>query len=379
MSKYKLFGAKIKKEAGHASGGTDNGNTFEKIVKEISTEVSTELINAIPSASVDPINITEGALNPAASSRTVNMNGQDLEFSNANDLTASVTGAISVGTAVSGALSTLTTSGTSVVLTATNSGGSSTGSVYALNNGLAVMYSSNNEYRLGTSSTTLPKIHTSLEIPRALNVTNDGSVTHTYTSAYFVNSSVFTPNITGHPTNTELRNHLVGLSTSAQSSIKNRVIYYNGTTTSTTDYTYAWYFTGDSKLYLLDKPEASVFEQYGSISVTTGNNSLTSSDNGIQSYIYAFNHPLMNNTKKLTNVQFQWYNTSSTGSLDLSLRTHSGTWGGYPQAVTYLNSAGFKNLPDVTLGTSTTAIYISLDNITGNIIAPRLSFTITDV
>jgi hypothetical protein len=128
---------------------------------------------------------------------------------------------------------------------------------------------------MGISSTTLPIIHPGVEIPRALNVTNDGSVTHTYTSAYFVNSSVFTPGITGHPTNTEIRNHLVGLSAAVQGSIKNRVIYFNGTTTLTTDYTYAWYFTGDSKLYLLDKPEPRKY-----LPVSVFSNALTSANNG---------------------------------------------------------------------------------------------------
>ena len=117
------------------------------------------------------------------------------------------------------------------------------------------LYSATGLYTIGVNSSTIPTLFdSSTLIPQTLSVNTSGNLMRTDTSALFVSNTQINPSSAGSPTRSEVRNFIVSQSASYQGAAKNRIIYYTGTDTATDDYTYAYYLTGDLKLFVIDKP-----------------------------------------------------------------------------------------------------------------------------
>lgn len=94
----------------------------------------------------------------------------------------------------------------------------------------------------------------SSDTPVSLSLDSAGNLSTSSTAALFVTNSQIAPSSAGAPTLTEINTFLNSQSAEFRAAAKNRVIYYNGTNNASTAYTYAYLYTGDSKLFLIDKP-----------------------------------------------------------------------------------------------------------------------------
>jgi hypothetical protein len=116
------------------------------------------------------------------------------------------------------------------------------------------------EYNSSTHSAQLLSVHPST-----------GTMYLVDTTPYFVSSGAtgLTIAVSGEPTAAEIRTYIVANLTGAvQGTIKNRIVYFTGTTTATDAYTHAFYFAGDKSTYLLDKPVANITQ--GTLVAATG-------------------------------------------------------------------------------------------------------------
>lgn len=230
-----------------------------------------KLLEGAEAPDVDPVNITEGTLNAAAADRTVDMAAFDLDIKGTGDKSIKRgPDTLSIGDNY-GEVKVLT-AGTTVTYNKQNHyynqlniidtglyiNANSAASVNLLTTGAVEIKSVTGNYKIGDSSTSIPQGFSSeASVPRALSVMDDGSVKHTYTGSYFIDSSLITTAITGHPTTAEVVTYLGTLTTAIKAGLKNRILYYTGTVTSTDTYTYSWCVDGLGKLYLLDKPAIS--------------------------------------------------------------------------------------------------------------------------
>jgi hypothetical protein len=199
-------------------------------------------------------NITTGTVAAATGTRTIDFNYNQLSFNNisSNYLTATtlldyrVISGLNIGY--------ITTVPTYSQVKATD--GTAIATIRATNTGLVHLHSTNGSYKIGSDSGTTPLTFSSNTIaPQTLSINNTtGDLFKTDTSALFVSNTQINPSSAGAPTRTEILTFITAQSASYQGAAKNRVIYYTGTDTATDAYTYAYYLTGDLKLFVIDKP-----------------------------------------------------------------------------------------------------------------------------
>lgn len=338
------------------------------------------------SLNVTSSNITEGTLNPATSNRTVDMGSFDLSIEGVgiNELTLSNSifklshnFTLEAGNIVDN--NDFNKLKTTPSYTALQSKGASGNCQISVNNsGQVALYSLNRSYRIGIDNTTIPPVFSSSTAPYMLSLNaNDGIMYGLTSSSYFISDSSLSPASSGAPTFTEVETYVNGLGAAVIASLKNRVLYYTGTDTSTDAYTYSYYFSGDGRLFVLDKPKE-VELDFFALTVTSGSASLTAVDNGITSNLF---YPAgYSNSDIVGNFAISWDNTnSSAGQFTAQLKANDGT------IITTLTAP--DNTFGGTFGNSTTTpllnvrkgLYVEFSNITGTVKSPVLKFTITRV
>lgn len=206
-------------------------------------------------------NITEGTLNTATTNRTVDLGNFDLSIEGSGDrkiYLSSLGSEINhlivnrVGSTVSPTFhNRLETTPNLIKLDSRNGG--SFGEISINNTNLNVtLYSSLGNYRIGINNSTIPPIFPSTTSPHVLSLNpNNGVMYTTDTSSYFISDSALAPASTGSPTFTEVETYIAGLGAAVTPTLKNRVLYYTGTNTSTDAYTHSYLYSGNGKLYEL--------------------------------------------------------------------------------------------------------------------------------
>lgn len=331
-------------------------------------------------------NITEGTLKPATSNRIVDMGSFDLSIEGVgiNELTLSNSifklshnFTLEAGNIVDN--NDFNKLKTTPSYTALQSKGASGNCEISVNNaGQVALYSLNRSYRIGIDNTTIPPVFSSSTAPYMLSLNaNNGIMYGLTSSSYFISDSSLSPASSGAPTFTEVETYVNGLGAAVIASLKNRVLYYTGTDTSTDAYTYSYYFSGDGRLFVLDKPKE-VELDFFALTVTSGSASLTAVDNGITSNLF---YPAgYSNSDIVGNFAISWDNTnSSAGQFTAQLKANDGT------IITTLTAP--DNTFGGTFGNNTTTpllnvrkgLYVEFSNITGTVKSPVLKFTITRV
>lgn len=206
-------------------------------------------------------NITEGTLNTATTNRTVDLDTFDLSIEGSGDRKIYQSNLVSeinhlivnrVGSTVSPTFhNRLETTPNLIKLDSRNGG--SFGEISINNTNLNVtLYSSLGNYRIGINNSTIPPIFPSTTSPHVLSLNpNNGVMYTTDTSSYFISDSALAPASAGSPTFTEVETYIAGLGASVTPTLKNRVLYYTGTNTSTDAYTHSYFYSGNGKLYEL--------------------------------------------------------------------------------------------------------------------------------
>lgn len=300
-------------------------------------------------------NITEGTLNTATTNRTVDMGGNSLTI-NSNDGTY-------IGDYVMGAqdfsFSTLQSNGNKASIS-TDVAASS----------LLTFYSEDSNYRIGLGAAGRPPIFSDPSTsPFTLALDTSGILKHVSTEAVFVGDSAINPSVGGHPTVTEVRTYLVGLSGALQGNYKNRYIYYTGTDTSTDTPTYVFFFTGNKQLFLVKEP---MQKMYG-LPVTKGGQILTSANNGITGDVVSI-VDFWDKEHTRLNFKFSWDATPSSGSCDIIVRADFNNAIVYQTTIADMSQAGGhfgthtgNNVGAANAYSSYKGYYIELTNITGDV------------
>jgi hypothetical protein len=329
-------------------------------------------------------NITEGTLNPATTNRIVDMGSFDLsiERMGINKLTLSDSifelnhnATLEAGNIVdNNNYNRLKTTPTYAALQSRDA--SDNCEISVNNAGQVMLYSLDRIYRIGSDNTSIPPVFSSSTAPYMLSLNaNNGIMYGLTSSSYFISDSSLSPASSGAPTFTEVETYVNGLGAAVIASLKNRVLYYTGTDTSTDAYIYSYYFSGDAKLFVLDKPEEPKIEHF-SLTVTSGSASISSADNGITSnllYLAGYN-----NNSVLSNFVVVWdHNNSTAGSFTAQLKDNNGN------VISTLNppdntfSGSFSTNVTTTVFNVRKGLYVEFSNITGTVKSPAWYFALT--
>lgn len=256
MSKYKLYGAKIKKDKIDSTGTTDQGQNIEPIIKEM---VDSNLSNVSTVSGTN--NITEGTLNTATSNRIVDFGGNNLTFTNGsysfvttnflvNSPQASLQGANSqlFTDAGSGYFSRVLTNSNYSQIANNSSAGFS--AITVDSNNLITIKSDDGNYKIGNNATSTPKSYNTLTtVPSSLSINKvTGELFKVDTASQFLSSSQINAATVSEPTEAEILTFLQSLPTTTRAANLNRFFYYTGSTSDTDPATHYYYLTGDEKL-----------------------------------------------------------------------------------------------------------------------------------
>jgi len=292
MSKYKLYGAKIKKDKIDSTGTTDQGQNIEPIIKEmidsnLSTVPGADISNlqgvdvtgasngdvlAYDQASgewrpetVSGANITEGTLNTATTNRVVNLGGNNLTVTNGSHTFVSTNFRVNSAQSFlvgpdnqiytdngSGYFSRVMTTANYVQLANNSSAGFS--AITVDNANTITIKSDAGLYKLGNNATSTPKSYNTLTTtPSNLCINGvTGEVFKNDTALQFLSSTQINATDVNNPTETEVLAFLQSLTTSIRSANLNRFFYYTGTTSDADTATHYYYLTGDEKLVVLN-------------------------------------------------------------------------------------------------------------------------------
>ena len=330
-------------------------------------------------------NITEGILNQATTNRTVDMGANTLDIVGTNEKRIINTNSGITTSLIAGNIySTMSydAGGITRAITASNSGieinNSQTNYIKLQNAGSLDLYSGSGSYRIGVNSSTLPPVFPSSTSPYVLSLNpNNGIMYGLSSGSYFISDSNLSPAVAGSPTFTEVETYINGLGAAVIPTLKNRIIYYTGTNTSSDPYTHSYYFSGDAKLFVLDKPKE-VELDFFALTVTSGSASLTAVDNGITSDLF---YPVgYSNNDIVGNFSVAWdNNNSSSGSFTVQLKSNTGT------VITTLSppnntfGGNFSTNITTTIFNVRKGLYIEFSNIIGTVKSPAFNFTITKV
>lgn len=384
MSKYKLYGAKIKKDKIDSTGTTDQGQNIEPIIKEmVDSNLSTvpgadisnlEGVDTTGASNGDVLvydqsagewkpdtinssNITEGTLNPATSNRTVDLGG--------NSLTVTSNDGSYFGNYI------LNSEDFEITTSQVGAGGDVV-SIFSdiSSSSLLSLYSRGGNYRVGTTYTGKPPMFNNATIaPYSLAIDNDGYIKYMSTEAVFISDSALNPSIGGHPTVTEVRTHIVTSNSGLQGNYKNRYIYYTGTDTATDTPRYTYFFTGSKQLLLVQEPMQKLY----SLPVGKGGQVLTFADNGITGDVVSI-VDFWDKEHTRLNFKFSWDATPSTGSCDIIVRADFNNSIVYQTTIADMSQGGGhfgrhigNNINPFNAFGSNKGYYIELTDITGNV------------
>lgn len=276
MSKYKLYGAKIKKDRIDPTGTSDQGQNIEPIIKEmVDSNLST-----LPSTGISS-NITEGTLAPATSARYVNLSGNQLSVingpvliqnSSSNTITGSSTSIVATNTnyieansgntiitdgASSGSFSRFLTNAAYAQIANNSSAGFS--AITLDNTNTITIKSDDANYKIGNGITSVPRVFdTTTVLPSRLAINSvTGELRRVDTALQFLAETSINPAVTGSPTEAEILAYFNGLPSITRAAMLDKYFYYTGTNNSSDPGLYFYYYSGDGKLVTVKEPVSS--------------------------------------------------------------------------------------------------------------------------
>lgn len=328
-------------------------------------------------------NITEGTLNQATSNRTVDMGGNTLDVVGTNNKTIkNTTGTVETKLSVTDANASISQRDTGVLraITAATSGifidNNSDTYINLLNSGELNLFSGIGSYRIGVNSSSLPPVFPSSTSPYVLSLNPNNGVMYGLSSgSYFISDSNLSPAAAGSPTFTEVETYVNGLGSAVIASLKNRILYYTGTDTSTDPYTYSYYFSGDAKLFELSASSDEKLVRYLTMNVPY----TTVDSNVVGKVIASLAIPqdlYINGDYKIKQIEYHCKTTTSgVNNISSILKDYGGTLANF--TINGFTSGGIINLNSVFLDSNHgDYLFVEVSSATGAIEDLAITLTI---